>query len=180
VTKKRPLFDWALMLVAVLSVSAATFIFWRDGWHIFRDILLEDAQLFVGILPKVAAGCLIGALVRLLIPQDMVARWVGEGSGLRGLLVATLAGALFPGGPFTIFPLAVSFMMIGADKGTAVAFVTSWLLIGLTRVIIWEMPFFGTDFVLLRVLMSLPFPIIAGFLARLLDRAITARYAMRV
>jgi uncharacterized membrane protein YraQ (UPF0718 family) len=167
------------MIVAALSVSAATYIFWRDGWHIFRDILLEDAWLFIGILPKVAAGCLIGALVRLLIPPELVVRWVGEGSGLRGLLVATFAGALFPGGPFTIFPLAVSFMMIGADKGTAVAFVTSWLLIGVTRVIIWEMPFFGTDFVLLRVALSLSFPIIAGFVARLLDRVITAHYATK-
>jgi uncharacterized membrane protein YraQ (UPF0718 family) len=174
VKKKRPLFDWAFMLVAALSLSAATFVFWRDGWTIFRDILFEDIHLFVSILPKVAAGCLIGALVRLLIPQEMVVRWVGEGSGLKGLLVATCAGALFPGGPFTIFPLAVAFMLIGADKGTAVAFVTSWLLIGITRVIIWEMPFFGTDFVLLRVSLSLSFPIIAGWLARSLDKALTA------
>jgi uncharacterized membrane protein YraQ (UPF0718 family) len=168
------------MLVAALSISAATFVFWRDGWKMSRDILLEDFALFVIILPKVAAGCLIGALVRLLIPQEMVVRWVGEGSGLRGLLIAALAGALFPGGPFTIFPLAVAFMLIGADKGTAVAFVTSWLLIGITRVIIWEMPFFGTDFVLVRVTLSLSFPIFAGIFARSLDKAITARQQARV
>ena len=172
--KRRPLFDWAFILVAALSLSAAIYIFWRDGQQVFFDVLTEDATLFIGILPKVAAGCLIGALVRLLIPQEMVVKWVGAGSGLRGLLIATVAGSLFPGGPFTIFPLAVAFMLIGADKGTAVAFVTSWLLIGITRVVIWEMPFFGTDFVLLRVALSLSFPIIAGGLARALDNALTA------
>ncbi len=61
-------------------------------------------------------------------------------------------------------------MLIGADRGAAVAFVNAWLLIGLNRAIIWEMPFFGPDFVILRALLSLPIPILTGLLARHIDR----------
>ena len=47
--------------------------------------------------------------------------------------------------------------------GAAVA----WLLIGINRAIIWEMPFFGADFVLFRFAISLPMPILLGLVARL-------------
>jgi uncharacterized membrane protein YraQ (UPF0718 family) len=172
--KKRPLFDWAFMLVAGLSITAAVHVYTREGWSVFRDIFFDDIYLFATILPKVAAGCLIGALVRLLVPRELIVRWVGEGSGLKGLLIASAVGAVFPGGPFTIFPLAGAFMLIGADKGAAVAFVTGWLLLGLNRVIIWEMPFFGADVVALRVLVSLPIPLMAGIFARWADRLFPA------
>jgi uncharacterized membrane protein YraQ (UPF0718 family) len=168
--KKRPLFDWAFALVAGLSVSAAVYVYTRDGWGVFRDIFLEDLWLFATILPKVAAGCLIGALVRLLVPRELIVRWVGEGSGIRGLVIASVVGAVFPGGPFTIFPLAGAFLLIGADKGAAVAFVTGWLLLGVNRAIIWEMPFFGPDIVMLRMAVTLFVPVMAGIMARWADR----------
>jgi uncharacterized membrane protein YraQ (UPF0718 family) len=175
---KRPIIDWSFLLVAALSLSAAAFVYWREGWSVFRDILLEDTLLLGTILPKVAAGCLIGALARLLIPREVIVRWVGEGSGLSGIAIAACVGAVFPGGPFTIFPLAGAFMLIGADKGAAVAFVTGWLLLGINRAIIWEMPFFGTDFVIQRMGLSLAMPLLAGLMARWLDRLIEARRAV--
>lgn len=177
VPKARSAFDWPFGLVAALSLGSAAFVFWRDGLATARAILIEDIELFLVILPKVAAGCLIGALVRLLIPREMIVRWVGAGSGIRGLAVATSVGAIFPGGPFTIFPLAGAFMLSGADRGSAAAFVTGWLLLGVNRAIIWELPFFGTDVVVLRFLVSLPLPILAGVMVRAVDRLIPERPA---
>jgi uncharacterized membrane protein YraQ (UPF0718 family) len=60
----------------------------------------------------------------------------------------------------------------GADRGAAIAFISAWLLVGINRAIIWEMPFFGPDFVLFRFLISLPLPVLLGLLARapVLDR----------
>jgi uncharacterized membrane protein YraQ (UPF0718 family) len=175
VSRRRPTFDWAFGLVAALSLGCAAYVLRRDGLAVSRDILIEDIELFLTILPKVAAGCLIGALVRLLVPREIIVRWVGEGSGLKGLAIATGVGAIFPGGPFTIFPLAGAFMLSGADRGSAAAFVTAWLLLGVNRAIIWELPFFGTDIVALRFLISLPLPILAGALVRLGDRLIPER-----
>ncbi len=171
---RRKVIDWAFAVVAALSAVAAIHVWIRDGADVWFHILVEDLQLFATILPKVAAGCLIGALVRLLVPRELIVRWVGAGSGITGLAIASAVGAVFPGGPFTIFPLAGAFMLIGADRGAAVAFVNAWLLIGLNRAIIWEMPFFGPDFVLARALLSLPIPILTGLIARHIDRWLPA------
>jgi uncharacterized membrane protein YraQ (UPF0718 family) len=174
-SRKRPVFDWAFALVAALSLGCAAYVLNRDGAAAAGSILVEDIELLLSILPKVAAGCLIGALVRLLIPREVIVRWVGEGSGLAGLAIAAAVGAIFPGGPFTIFPLAVVFMVSGADRGSAVAFVTGWLLLGVNRAIIWELPFLGADMVALRFLISLPMPILAGLIARGADRLLPER-----
>jgi uncharacterized membrane protein YraQ (UPF0718 family) len=158
--------DWGLTIVAVLSFGSALSVFIKDGPTVWLHILTEDAWLFATILPKVLLGCLIGAFVRLLIAREMIERYIGRGSGLLGLAIAGLIGMLFPAGPFTIFPLAVVLLASGADRGAAIAFISAWLLVGINRAIIWEMPFFGTDFVLYRFLLSMPFPVLLGVVAR--------------
>lgn len=142
-------------------------------------MLREDAVLFLEILPKVLAGTLIGAFVTLLLPRELVGRWVGRESGISGIIVASIVGVIFPGGPFTIYPVAAALVAIGADAGAAVAFLTSWTLLGYTRVIVWEMPFFGFDFVIWRLLVALPLPIVAGLLARWAMKAFIERREQR-
>lgn len=158
--------DWSFGIVAVLSIGGAAAVFVRDGSQVFLDILFEDALLFLEIVPKVLAGTLIGALIRLLVSKETIAATLGAGSGLRGLGIATLAGVLIPAGPFTVFPLSATLLAAGADAGAATAFVSAWLLLGLNRAIVWEVPFFGLDFVGLRMLVSAPAPILLGFAAR--------------
>lgn len=163
--KRKPL-DWGFLVVATLSFGSMFWVTLRDGFTVSQHILAEDVWLFLTILPKVALGCLIGSLIRLMIARETIETYVGEGSGLKGLAIAALIGTLFPAGPFTIFPLAAVLMVSGADRGAAIAFVSAWLLLGINRAIIWEMPFFGTDFVLFRFLVSLPMPVLLGLAAR--------------
>jgi len=56
-----------------------------------------------------------------------------------------------------------------------VAFITSWTLIGYTRALVWELPFFGADFVIWRMVAAVPLPILAGVLARIVVKAGFAR-----
>ena len=90
---------------------------------------------------------------------------------LTGLLIAALFGFILPGGPITIYPVAGALLVMGADAGAVVAFIVSWTLIGYTRALVWELPFFGSEFVIWRIVAALPLPIIAGLLARMAVRA---------
>jgi uncharacterized membrane protein YraQ (UPF0718 family) len=174
--RKRKPFDWSTAGIGLLVTAAATFVFVRDGRERFLEILYSDLSLFGGMLLKVLAGCLIGAFVARLLPRELVARWVGAESGFLGLLIATILGALLPGGPVTIYPVASAFLLVGADVGATIAFITSWTLLGYTRALVWELPFFGLDFVIWRTIVALPLPIIAGLLARVLSRKAAARW----
>ena len=166
--RPRKAFDWSSATIAAAVGLSAVVVYWRDGQARFLEILFSDLSLFVDILPKVLAACLIAAFVAVLMPRQTVMRWVGAESGLLGLLIATLAGAICPGGPITIFPIAAAFVAIGADTGAAIAFITSWTLLGYARILVWELPFFGGEFVIWRTILSLPLPIVAGLLARVI------------
>ena len=173
--RPRKPFDWSTAFIAVVVVAAAVVVYVRDGQAAFLEILRSDVLLFVDILPKVLAACLIAAFVAMMMPREAVVRWVGGESGFLGLIIATVAGIIVPGGPITVFPIAAAFVAIGADIGATVAFVTSWTLLGYGRALVWELPFFGPEFVIWRSLVALPLPIVAGLLARLLARLVPPR-----
>jgi uncharacterized membrane protein YraQ (UPF0718 family) len=164
--RRRRAFDWSLAVIAGLAIVAAVTVYVRKGPDRFLAILFSDLELLGDVVPKVIAGCLIGAFVTLLLPREAVSRWVGAESGLMGLVFATLIGAVLPGGPFTIYPVAAALLAAGADAGAAIAFITSWTLLGYARAVVWELPFFGLEFVTWRIILSIPLPVLAGLLAR--------------
>jgi uncharacterized membrane protein YraQ (UPF0718 family) len=168
-------FEWSTAVIGGVSLAAGITVFVRDGSEKAQAILTNDLGIFASMLPKMMAGCLVSAFVTRLLPREVVARLVGTESGFLGLLIATLMGAVLPGGPITIYPLAGAFLVLGADAGTAIAFITAWNLLGYNRALIWEMPFFGVDFVLWRVLVAVPLPFLAGALARVVTRLLARR-----
>jgi uncharacterized membrane protein YraQ (UPF0718 family) len=64
--------------------------------------------------------------------------------------------------------VSVPFMVALANSGAAlaplVAYMTSWSLFGMQRIIAWEAPLMGWRFVVVRVIPSLAFPVLAGWL----------------
>lgn len=174
--RRRPeAFDWSTVAIGVLVAAAGATVYIRDGHERFFAVLDSDLGLFGGMLLQVFAGCLIGALVTLLLPREAIERWVGAESGMLGLFVAWFAGIILPGGPFTIYAVAGAFLAIGADVGTAIVFITSWTLLGYTRALVWEFPFMGADFVIWRIIISLPLPIVAGLLGRMAAKIVMSR-----
>lgn len=110
---------------------------------------------------------MIASAVGVLVPKDKVARWLGSESGFGGLAIAGALGMITPGGPYASFPLVLSLSKAGADIGALIAFLTAWAASSASRLFIWEIPMLGFDFAILRFVVSIPLPLIAGFLARI-------------
>ncbi len=127
-------------------------------------------DLLVRVAPLIVGALILAQFLQRLIPEDRMRQWVGAESGWRGLVLSSVAGAVTPGGPFAAFPLVLAFQRSGADLGACVAYVTAWSVLGFHRVLIFELPLLGPDFTWLRVLVSLPMPIVAGYAARALER----------
>jgi uncharacterized membrane protein YraQ (UPF0718 family) len=162
---RKPL-NWSTVAIAVLVAVSAALVYRRDGAKGVWEILQHDLGLFGGIVPRVLAGCWLGAFIAEILPHEKVSRSLGPKSGLKGLLIGAAFGAILPGGPFTAYPVASALLAVGADFGATIALVVSWTLIGYGRAISWELPIMGTDFTLWRIVISLPMPILAGALGR--------------
>jgi uncharacterized membrane protein YraQ (UPF0718 family) len=162
---RKPI-GWSMIFILVLVVVSAALVWRRDGIDGVLEILTHDVSLFGGIMPRVLAGCLLGAFITEILPHEKVSRSLGPKSGLKGLLIGTAFGAILPGGPFTAYPVAAALLTVGADFGATIAMVVSWTLIGYGRAVAWELPILGTDFTLWRIVISLPLPVLAGALGR--------------
>jgi uncharacterized membrane protein YraQ (UPF0718 family) len=164
--RSRKPIGWSTISIAVLVAVSAALVYRRDGAAGVWEILKHDLTLFGGILPRVLAGCLLGAFITEILPHEKVSRSLGPKSGLKGLLIGAAFGAILPGGPFTAYPVASALLTVGADFGATIAMVVSWTLIGYGRAVAWELPIMGTDFTVWRIVISLPLPILAGALGR--------------
>ena len=158
------------IVFAVLAVVTGTITYVQFGGTAVIESVQRGVSLLVMILPQLAGGLLIGGLVTRLVSREKVARWLGDSSGLTGLLLATLVGMATPGGPFTSFPMVYALWIAGADAGALIAFISAWSLVGFHRLIVWELPLLGPEFTFVRYVVCLPLPIIAGMIARWLAR----------
>ena len=127
-----------------------------------RSALAMTAQ----ILPLLLFAFIVGGMVQVLVPQEFLARWVGESSGMRGILIGAVAGGLAPGGPYVSLPIAAGLVRSGAGIGTMVAFLTGWSLWAFARLPM-EVGILGWKLTVARFASTLIFPPLAGFLAHL-------------
>lgn len=166
----RPLVDGSLIFFIALAAVAMVLVVWIKGPGPLTVALGHASGLMVSIAPLIALGLLLGGLARELADPKQIAPILGAQSGWAGLVLATALGAVTPGGPFAAFPIVYALFLAGADVGAVIAFLTAWSIIGIQRIVTWELPLLGHEFVFVRVITSLPLPIIAGALARLLAR----------
>jgi len=117
------------------------------------------------ILPLIIFAFIIAGMVQVLLPKDLLSRWVGQESGLRGIFIGTVAGGLTPGGPYVSLPIVAGLLKAGASTGTMVAFLTAWSLWAVARLPM-EFGILGWRFTVLRLSVTFFFPPIAGFLAQ--------------
>lgn len=162
------IFDHSFWVFAGLAAAAGIACYMLAGPEAFWSSFREDAELFLLILPKLAAALLLGGFIQVLLPREKVAHWIGEHSGLRGITIASAAGLVTPGGPMTSFPLVNALHAAGTGRSALIAYLTSWSTMGFQRILSWELPLMGVEFAALRFVASLPLPFVAGMVSRLL------------
>ena len=168
--KNPPLIDRTTIVFAVAVLLGGGLTAWLRGTAAVEHAFLSAWEFMLLVVPQICGGLLVAGLVQVLIPKEAISHWLGEESGLRGLFIAEVAGALTPGGPFGSFALVYALGKVGVDIGVLITYLTAWSTLSMMRLIVWEIPFLGVNFSLLRFVICLPIGILAGLLARRLAR----------
>jgi uncharacterized membrane protein YraQ (UPF0718 family) len=158
-----------LFLLAVLAALAAI-AWWRGGPAMVSQGLGSGWQLMWRFVPMIVVSFLAAGFADLLIPPQWVREQLGADSGARGIAIATAVGIVTPAGPFVSMPIAAVMIRTGAGAGPVVAFLSSWSLLAVHRLVAWEVPILGWRFALLRYATCAVLPLLAGFAARALTR----------
>lgn len=151
------------VLVAALALTAAV-----RSKALFREGATEGARDFVMLLPRILVGVVGSGYIAAIMPQDLITTWIGPNSGLLGVTIATLAGAVTPGGAVVGFSVGAAALKGGGGAPQVIAYSTAWSLYALTRLINWEVAMMPARVVWLRAAVSVPLPFLAGVGAMLI------------
>ena len=162
--------DGVLLALVLATLALAALAWWRGGPELVRSGLGNGADMLLRFGLLVVVSFLAAGLAEVVLPQHLVPRALGPESGLRGILLATAAGAITPSGPFVAIPIAAAMGKAGAGHPALVAYVSAWGLIAVHRLVAWEIPILGPQLALLRWGVSLGLPVLAGLAARALVR----------
>ena len=155
---------WVMMALAVVTLIVVS-IKSPEAAH---NGINATGSLILEITPRMIAAFLLAGLIQAIVPQEVIVRWMGHGTGLKGILIGMSLGGVTPGGPMTHFPVIATFYKMGVGIGPLVAYLTAWSLFGLQRIIMWEIPFLGAKVVAIRFAVSFLFPLFAGWLCELI------------
>jgi len=158
VTKKKRRVDATLIILLGLVVVALVVAYLRDAALPGRG-LEASGRLLRGVWLELALGFVLAGLIEVLVPQSVLARWLGGGERLgQGILVGWAAGLVLPGGPYVYFPVAANLFRNGAEAGPIIALLTAKTLVSPVRTLTYEAPLLGWPLTLARFIPALLLP----------------------
>jgi hypothetical protein len=160
----------AINILLWLVVAALAFLAAMRSRVLLDNGARAGAMEFILLLPRIGIGVVGSGFVAEALPNEWIAPWLGPQSGFLGIVIATIGGALTPGGPVVGFSIGAAALKSGAGAPQVIAYSTAWALYAIHRLLIWEVPLMPARVVWLRAAVSLPLPFMAAALAILLGR----------
>jgi len=156
--QKKGLIRDVIILAIVLIITIVLIMVFPEkrgpvGSH-FTDFLIE----MMLILPAVMI--LLG-LFAVWVPNETVVKYLGHASGMRGIILAIILGALPTGPLYIAFPMAAVLLKKGAKRSSIIVFLSAWACIKIPQEMV-ELQYLGIQFMLLRLILTIVFVIIMG------------------
>lgn len=131
----------------------------QNAGYTIKEMLLIIPPIFV----------LLG-LLDVWIPRETMVRFMGEGSGAKGVLLAFLLGSAAAGPLYGAFPVASVFMRKGVKFSNILVFLGAWSTTKIPM-FLFELESLGPRFALTRLAINIPgILIIAWTLAALVPK----------
>ncbi|MEA3326992.1 MAG: permease [Chloroflexota bacterium] len=160
--------DASTIILIIITIIVLIYALIRDETIAIDGIKLAGKTIWKNLL-LLLTGFLLSGLVQVLLPQDLIASWLGKESGFKAVLIGCAAGGLIPGSPYAVFPIAAGFYKADAGLGAIIGFITAWSLWSLSRLPL-EIALINPKAALIRYVITLFFPPLAGFIAQVMSK----------
>lgn len=118
----------------------------------FKEMLLVIPPIFV----------LLG-LLDIWVPRETMIKYMGEGSGIKGVALAIILGSAAAGPLYGAFPIAAIFMKKGVKFSNILIFIGAWSTTKIPM-FLFELSSLGTKFAITRLLIDIPGIIIIAYI----------------
>ena len=159
--------SWLLLTACVAGFILLVFLFpvqghnaARSAWRYFLDMV----QILPGVL-------ILMGLFAVWVPKEAVVKFLGSGSGLKGMALALLAGTIPTGPLYVAFPMAEALLEKGASVKNVMAFLSAWACIKIPQELV-ELKFLRPEFMALRLSLTVIFVVVMSWtIEQIVDRA---------
>ncbi|UWG98050.1 permease [Dehalobacter sp. DCM] len=118
----------------------------------FKEMLLVIPPVFI----------LLG-LLDVWVPRETMIKYMGEGSGIKGIVLSILIGSAAAGPLYGAFPVAAVFMKKGVKFSNILIFIGAWSTTKIPM-LLFEVSSLGVKFALTRLLIDIPGIIIIAYI----------------
>lgn len=151
-------------IIAILSLIISFF----KSKEKTKMVLKKAWKSFENIMPQFLAIILVIGIMLSVLTPEQISRFLGQDSGIMGVVMAAFIGAvtLIPG--FVAFPLASALLHNGAGITQIAAFVSTLMMVGIITIPV-EIEYFGKKVTIIRNLLTFIFSfIVAGVMGVIL------------
>jgi len=152
-----------LLVIYIAPVLLGIYAFTRKDKS-FQKGLNRGLEQFLILVPRMICALIGAEFLAMMIPTEIISRFLGNEAGIVSILIGSLTGLLIPAGPIISFSIAATFAKAGASTPAVIAFLTAWSLFSIHRILIYEIPLLGFSFLRLRLLSVMIIPPMAGVL----------------
>lgn len=117
--------------------------------------LAISGNTFLTMLLVIPPIFVLLGLLDVWVPRETMVKYMGEGSGLKGVVLAILLGSAAAGPLYGAFPVAAVFMKKGVKFSNLMIFIGAWSTTKIPM-LIFEFTSLGARFALTRLAVDIP------------------------
>lgn len=145
------LFKRYLFFLLMIALTGVIWLLNREIGTKAVDTTLFSLREMLLVIPPIFV--LLG-LLDVWVPRETMIRYLGEGSGLRGIVISIVMGSAAAGPLYGAFPVALVLMRKGAKFSNVLLFIGAWSTTKIPMVL-FEISSLGLKFALTRLAVSL-------------------------
>lgn len=156
---KKILKRYLLVVLVLIGVGVILLINFNFGKEALKVTTYSVKEMLL-VLPPIFV--LLG-LLDVWVPKETMVKYMGEKSGLKGILLALFLGSAAAGPLYGAFPVAAIFMKKGAKFSNVLIFIGAWSTTKIPM-FLFEVAGLGAKFAVTRLLIDIPGIIIIAYL----------------
>ena len=154
-----------LIAYSLFCIIGALYCYHLKGVDGFVAALTIQESMLLSMLPRIIMALGVASILWVLLDPEKLKTTIQKRKGWVKVAYATILGAVTPGGPSSSFSILNMFLNSGLGYLIGITYITAWSMLGVQRILIWDIPLMGTEQAGLRFLSGFWLPAFAGLMA---------------
>ncbi|KGG79453.1 permease [Caloranaerobacter azorensis H53214] len=154
---------YSFPLIGAFIMTIITLFNRNLGIKAFNTAVYSIKEMIL-VIPPVF---IVLGLLDIWVPRETMVKYMGENSGLKGIVLAIILGSAAAGPLYGAFPIAAVFMKKGVKFSNVLIFIGAWSTTKIPM-FLFEMSSLGVRFAVTRLLIDIPGIIIIAHVLNLL------------